>query len=161
MNATGGPPVVVAYDGSAEAQASLRQAVALFADRLLLVVSIWEPSLATLEFAAPTGDPGLVSLPPDPATVAAIDEAQRNHAGDVAEAGARLARELGATAEAVPVADEANVAETIARIAEQRDACVVVVGSRGLGGFKRHLLGSTTQRLLRDGHPPVLVVRTR
>lgn len=161
MSTADGRPVVVAYDGSAEAQIALRQAAALFPDRSLLVVSVWEPGLATMAFAAPTGDPGLAYMPPDPAEVTAIDEAERDHAGKVAEAGARLARELGATADAVPVADEANVAETVARIAEQRDACAVVVGSRGLGGFKRHLLGSTTQRLLRDGHRPVLVVRAQ
>jgi nucleotide-binding universal stress UspA family protein len=73
--------------------------------------------------------------------------------------GARLARGLGATADALPVPDEANVADTVVQIAEQRDACAVVVGSRGLGGFKRHLLGSTSQRLLRDAQRPVLVVR--
>jgi nucleotide-binding universal stress UspA family protein len=100
-------------------------------------------------------------MPPDPAEVTAIDEAERDHAGEVAETGARLARELGATADAVPVTDEADVAKTVARIAEQRDASAVVVGSCGLGGFKRHLLGSTTQPVLRDGHRPVLVVRAQ
>lgn len=160
MSAADGRPVVAAYDGSAEAEAALRQAVALFADRLLLLVSVWEPGLATVQFASPAGELGLSNLPPDPATVAAIDEAQRDRAAGVAEAGAQVARGLGATAEAVPVADEANVAETLVRIAAERDACVIVVGSRGLGGIKRHLLGSTTQRLLRDGHRPVLVVRT-
>jgi len=38
-------------------------------------------------------------------------------------------------------------------------AAAVVVGSRGLGGVRSKLLGSTSRRLLRDARRPVLVVR--
>jgi nucleotide-binding universal stress UspA family protein len=76
------------------------------------------------------------------------------------EAGESKARELGATAEALPVPDSANVAETLIAIAEERDAGAIVVGSRGLGGIKARMLGSTSRKLLHDTHRPVLVVRT-
>ena len=39
-------PVLLAYDGSEEAQAALREAVALFGHRRLIVASVWEPGLA-------------------------------------------------------------------------------------------------------------------
>ena len=78
----------------------------------------------------------------------------------MAEAGARLARELGATAEALSVPDAVNVADTLIAIAEERDARAIVVGSRGLGGIKARVLGSTSRKLLHDTHRPVLVVRT-
>jgi nucleotide-binding universal stress UspA family protein len=152
-------PVVVAYDGSAEAQAAVREAATLFGASTLLVVTVWEQGLAAVALPPAPGDSGLPYMPPDPAEVAALDDAQRDRASGVAEGGAQLARELGAKAEARPVPDEADVAETVASIAEQGDACVVVVGSRGLGRVKRHLLGSTSQRLLRRAHCPVLVVR--
>jgi nucleotide-binding universal stress UspA family protein len=45
-------------------------------------------------------------------------------------------------------------------VAEDRDARAIVVGSRGLGGFKARFLGSTSRKLLHDTHRPVLVVRT-
>jgi nucleotide-binding universal stress UspA family protein len=105
-------------------------------------------------------DPGLTHVPPNPTGVSAIDEAERDHAANVAEAGARLARGVGATADALPAPDEADVADTHIQIAEQRDACAVVVGSRRLSCFKRHLLGSTSQHLLRQAHHGVLVVRS-
>jgi nucleotide-binding universal stress UspA family protein len=152
-------PVIVAYDGSAEAHAALREAVALFGQRPLVVASVWEPGLGAVTLTPAVGEPGVGYLP-DPAEVVAVDRAESAHAGGVAEAGARLARELGATAEAVSVPDSTNVAGTLIEIAEERDARAIVVGSRGLGGFKARVLGSTSRRLLHDTHLPVLVVRT-
>jgi nucleotide-binding universal stress UspA family protein len=150
-------PAVVAFDGSDAAGAAVRAAATLFAGRRLLIVSVWEPGLA---FAvAPMPDvSGVAYMAPSPDQVASIDRVQRDHAVDVAEAGARLAREAGATAEAVAVSDELAVAETIVGIAEQRDACALVVGSRGLGGVKA-MFGSTSRSLLHQTDRPVLVVR--
>jgi nucleotide-binding universal stress UspA family protein len=152
-------PVIVAYDASEEAQTALREAVALFGQRPLIVASVWEPGLAMVSMMPPAGEPTMGYMP-DPEEVAAIDRAQSGHAGNVAEAGARLARELGATAEPLSVPDSANIAGTLIAIAEERDARAIVVGSRGLGGIKARMLGSTSRKLLHDTHRPVLVVRT-
>jgi nucleotide-binding universal stress UspA family protein len=151
-------PVVVAYDGSAEAQAAVREAVALFPHRSLVVVSVWEPGLAAMAMA-PGMDQVGATYQLDPVESAALDRAERDHATDVAEAGAELARGLGATAEPLPVADELAVAETVGAVADERDACAIVVGSRGLGRIKARLLGSTSQGLLHHTRRPVLVVR--
>jgi nucleotide-binding universal stress UspA family protein len=151
-------PVVVAYDGSAEAQAAVRTAAGLFAGRTLLVVSVWEPGLA-LALTSMSDPSGLTfAPPPTPETMAAADEAQRDHAAGTARAGVELARQMGATAEPLSVADEVNVADTIASLADQQDACAVVIGSRGLGRVKAGLLGSTSQGLLHSTNRPVLVV---
>jgi nucleotide-binding universal stress UspA family protein len=152
-------PILVAYDASEEAQTALREAVALFGHRPLIVASVWEPGLAMVSMVPPAGEPSMGYMP-DPEEVAAIDDAQSGHASDVAQAGARLARELGATAEALAVPDAVNVAATLIEIAEERDARAIVVGSRGLGGIKARVLGSTSHKLLHDTHRPVLVVRT-
>lgn len=40
-----------------------------------------------------------------------------------------------------------------------KDAGLVVLGSRGIGGFTGLLLGSTSKRVLRDAHCPVIVTR--
>jgi nucleotide-binding universal stress UspA family protein len=151
-------PVIVAYDASGEAQAALREAVALFGQRPLIVASVWEPGLAATTMTPAVGEPGMGYLP-DPAQVAAVDRAESDYASDVAEEGARLARDLGATAEALAMPDAVDVAETLVAIAEEREARVIVVGSRGLGGIKARVLGSTSRKLLHDTHRPVLVVR--
>ena len=151
-------PVVVAYDGSAEAQAAVRTAAAVFPERRLIIASVWEPGLA-MAMTSATDPTGLAFTPAAPETMAAVDRAQHHHAADAARAGAELARRLGATAEQVSVPDDVNVAGTIASLADRHDACVVVVGSRGLGRVKASVLGSTSQALLRDTTRPVLVVR--
>ena len=151
-------PAVVAFDGSAEARAAITSAVALFPGRPLVVVSVWEPGLALA--LAPTRDmTGIGYPPPSAAEVAALDDAQKNHAVEVADAGVALARELGATAEANPVADEAHVADTLAAVAERVDACAIIVGSRGLGGVRSRLFGSTSREVLQRSERPVLVVK--
>ncbi len=46
-------------------------------------------------------------------------------------------------------------------MAEELDAGLVVVGSRGLGGMRRALLGSVSDSGVRHAHCPVLLVRVR
>jgi nucleotide-binding universal stress UspA family protein len=157
MSAAAGP-VVVAFDGSDEARAAVTAAATLFAGRRLVVVSVWEPGLALA--MAPTRDiTGVGYSQPSPQEVAAIDRAQRDHALDAAEEGARIARDLGATADPHPVADEADVAETVAIEAERVDASAIVVGSRGLGRMRKRLFGSTSSGVLERSNRPVVVVK--
>jgi nucleotide-binding universal stress UspA family protein len=153
-------PVVVAFDGSPEALEAVRTACALFPDRHLLVVSVWEPSLAMTGAMVPGADiGGATYMPPTPEQVKAIDDEQERHAHATAGAGVQLAVELGADAEGVPVADDADIGATVAALAEERDAAAVVVGSRGRGRVKSALLGSTSNRLLHETRRPLLVVR--
>ena len=152
-------PVVVAFDGSPESEAAVRAGATLFADRTLVVVSVWEPGLALAMTAPPDGLSGLSYAAPSPETMATVDRLEHERASDAAEAGAALARELGASAEPHPVPDEVDVAETLAGVAEERDAAALVVGSRGLGRVKARLLGSTSQGVLRHTQRPVVVVR--
>src|SRR5215210_6318944 len=52
-----------------------------------------------------------------------------------------------------------GAAEEIVKMGEEIGAGLIVVGSRGLGGMRRALMGSISDSVVRHAHYPVLVVR--
>jgi nucleotide-binding universal stress UspA family protein len=151
-------PVLIAYDGSEVSRSAVRHAAELFTGRPAVLATVWEPGLA----AVPVGLPdtmGVGTLPPDPATIEAIDRLQREHASTVAAAGAEFARSVGLVAEPQAVPDELDVADTLIDIARERGAAVVVVGSHGISGLRTRLLGSVSRKLIEHCDRPVLVIR--
>jgi nucleotide-binding universal stress UspA family protein len=52
-----------------------------------------------------------------------------------------------------------TVAEEIVSLAEEIGAGLIVIGSRGLGGIRRALMGSVSDSVVRHAHCPVMVVR--
>src|SRR5215216_3397638 len=52
-----------------------------------------------------------------------------------------------------------QVALEIVALAEELQADLIVMGSRGLGGVRRALMGSVSDSVVRHAHCPVLVVR--
>jgi nucleotide-binding universal stress UspA family protein len=151
-------PVLIAYDGSDVSRVAVRHAAELFAGRPAVLATVWEPGLA----AVPVGLPdsmGVSALPPDPATLEAVDRLQREHASTVAAEGAEFARSVGLAVEPHAVPDELDVADTLIGIARERGAAVVVVGSHGITGLRSRLLGSVSRKLLEHCDRPVLVIR--
>jgi nucleotide-binding universal stress UspA family protein len=65
----------------------------------------------------------------------------------------------GVTTELRVVDTTRPVYEAICKLARSVRADVIVIGSHGRSGIARMLLGSTTDRVLRLAHRPVLVVR--
>jgi nucleotide-binding universal stress UspA family protein len=47
----------------------------------------------------------------------------------------------------------------IVRLSEELGAGTIVIGSRGLGGVRRSLMGSVSESVVRHAHCPVFVVR--
>jgi nucleotide-binding universal stress UspA family protein len=52
-----------------------------------------------------------------------------------------------------------KAATEIVDLAEELGAGLVVLGSRGLGGIRRALIGSVSESVVRHAHCPVMVVR--
>ncbi len=151
-------PVLIAYDGSEVSRAAVQSAAELFAGRPAVLVTVWEPGLAAIP-VGPTDTIGMGALPPDPATVEALDRHQREHASTVVGDGAEFARSLGLAAEPQAVPDQVDVADTLIGIARERGAAVVVVGSHGISGLRSRLLGSVSRKLIEHCDRPVLVIR--
>ena len=51
--------------------------------------------------------------------------------------------------------------EQIVDLAEEIGAGLIVMGSRGLGGIRRALMGSVSDSVVRHAHCPVLIVRAQ
>jgi nucleotide-binding universal stress UspA family protein len=150
-------PVLIAFDGTPAAEHALREAAALFAPRPAVVAVVWEAGRAFDLMEVPTLD-----LPPAGVDVRAafeLDEVMYEQAQRVARQGAALARELGLSADALAVADEITVADTLVRLAKEYDSTALVVGSHGHSALGELLLGSTTRAVLKHAECPVVVVR--
>jgi nucleotide-binding universal stress UspA family protein len=144
--------IVCGVDGSHDSDAALAVAVRM-AQRLgakLVLAHVTEPVLTPYAHAAPFG--GLSSAGP----LAAHDQAV-----ELEEAGTRL---LEQAADAAGITDaEYRVligapAERLADIADEENAELIVVGSRGRGAFKAAFLGSVSTSLLGIARSPVLIV---
>ncbi len=136
--------IVVGIDGSAGSRAALRFAAeeAALRQTKLKVVSAWQ---------VPSG----VYMQP---TYVELDlDVLRQAAGDVAER--QVVDVMGAErAKGVEVVmQEGNAAQVL--LAESREAEMLVVGSRGHGGFAGLLLGSVSQQCAAHASCPVVVVR--
>jgi nucleotide-binding universal stress UspA family protein len=151
-------PVLIAYDGSEVSRAAVRHAAELFAGRPAVLATVWEPGLGAVQVALP-GTLGMGTLPPDPATIQAVDRLGREHASTVVADGAEFARSLGLVVEPQAIPDEVDVADTLIDIARERGAAVVVVGSHGISGLRKRLLGSVSRKLVEHCDRPVLVIR--
>jgi nucleotide-binding universal stress UspA family protein len=64
----------------------------------------------------------------------------------------------GAVKEAHPRIDE-RPDQAIIHLAEELDVGLIVMGSRGLGGVRRALMGSVSDSVVRHAHCPVMIVR--
>jgi nucleotide-binding universal stress UspA family protein len=149
-------PVLIAYDGSAPAATAVRAAGSFFPGGRAVVVRV-RPDPITLE---PASGLARMGVPDDVITggLAALEQAAADEAAAVADAGARAAAEAGLDAEAAVATASGAAWRAIARVAEERDAAVVVCGSRGQGAFSRSVLGSTSSALVHRLDRPVLVI---
>jgi nucleotide-binding universal stress UspA family protein len=156
MHAPGGP-VVLGYDGSAAARQAITEAAELLGSRPMLVVTVWEAGLA---YAMPlTPADGMTMTPMvQPGVAREVDREVHGQAERLSRDGAELARSLGVDAQPLAVPDEGNVPVTILRVARERRAAAIVVGSRGLTGLRARLEGSTSKGLLNQADCPILVV---
>lgn len=147
---------MIAFDGSAAARQAVAAAAALLKPRATVVLTVWEAALAHTALSSPAD----VTMTPavDPSDLLTFSEALRGHAERVANDGAELARSLGLDAEPLAMVDVRDVARTIVEVARERKAATIVVGSRGLGGLRARLEGSTSKGVVKYAACPVVVV---
>lgn len=137
--------IVVGIDGSPGSLRALRFALEEARRRGAKVraVEVWHVP------AAIYGGGGLAPIVPE------LDEFERGAAARLEQALAAVGGEIG-DVEIEQVVREGQPAEVL--VEEARDAELLVVGSRGLGGFRGLMLGSVGQQCAHHARCPVVIV---
>lgn len=142
-------PVLIAYDGSANADRAIEVAASLLGGGRAELVHAWEPAYSAAARSA-------VYLYGAIETEAAYEE-EKHRAQQVAERGAEIARAAGFDVHATAVSGNAPVWHTLDQQIAALDPRVVVMGSRGLTGV-RAAMGSVSHHVASHASVPVLTV---
>ena len=140
-------PILICYDGSAAAVRAIETAAALLGPRRAVVLDVASPMSAAESVAAPYS--AMVG--------AALEETNVAEAARIGDEGTEIARSSGfeavaRTTQAVPTW------EGVVEIADELDAPLIVVGSRGLRGLNEALRGSFSHQVAEHAGRPVLIV---
>jgi nucleotide-binding universal stress UspA family protein len=146
-------PALFAYDGSEPSVHAIEVAGQLLAPRPGVVAKAWVTAAATVGAA-------MLAVPDEVARkgVEGLDTAARNQARDQAREGAKLLGLGGWHCEAAQLPSAGRASTAIVDAADDRDAAVVVTGTRGRSRVAATLLGSTAEEILRHAGRPVLLV---
>jgi nucleotide-binding universal stress UspA family protein len=139
-------PILICYDGSEDARRAIAAAAELLSHRPAVVLDVTPPVTVEEEEASL-----LTPVSPD------IIESRVRDVRRLAHRGAQLARGAGLDAdERVDVA--APTWQGVVQVADEIDAAVIVVGSRGLSGARQLFEGSLSHELIRHAGRPLLIV---
>jgi nucleotide-binding universal stress UspA family protein len=138
--------IVVGVDGSEGGAAALEYAAgeAAFRGARLRIVSVWQ--------IPATAYGGEFGPPLDPT----IWEAFRDHAERLGDQARETVQRLQPSVEADVVSLQGHAADLL--LEQSADAALIVVGRRGLGGFRSLLLGSVSQQVAQHATCPVVIV---
>jgi nucleotide-binding universal stress UspA family protein len=142
-------PVLFAYDGSDLARLAIEEAGRqLEPGRDAVVLTVWRP------FAV-----GFIP-PPEVKFDAAASDQVRKAAEETAAQGASMAQAAGFRAQSL-AAEEAPTWKAIARVANDYNADLIVLGSHGKSGFPGIFLGSVAGAVAAHSGHNVLIVHRR
>jgi nucleotide-binding universal stress UspA family protein len=143
--------ILIAYDGSADAQTAIERAGELLKGEPVAVFTVWE---RFVDVMTRTGA-GLAAGEID---YESLDRAAEQQARQRAQEGAERAEHAGLNAQARVRAREVTIAAAILAEADALGAAAIVVGTRGLTGLKSLWLGSVSHAVVQHAHVPVMVV---
>ena len=127
--ATADGPLLLCYDGSADAAHAIERAGALFPGASALVVTVWH------------------------------EREDAENAGRLTAEGVRIAERAGLAGQPLAVHWQGSVWKAIVDLADRNDASAIVMGSRGLTGLRSMLIGSVSSAVVGHAARPTLIIR--
>jgi nucleotide-binding universal stress UspA family protein len=147
-------PILIGFDGSDGSARAIRATAELFPKAHVRIVHVWHmPNLYTAGYA------GAPALPTD--VLDDVRKAAEDQANETLEHGKDLAGQVGLETEGVAYVTSATPWRQLLGSAQDAKAKLIVVGSRGRGGVKSLVLGSTSQALAHHSRLPLLIVPDR
>ena len=143
-------PVLITYDGTEHAAEAIGPVAEMLPGERAIVVTLWKPIRDAI-LAVSLGPAPLISDPVE------AEERQRRGAVEVAREGARRAERAGLDAEPLAIKAKGAIWEEIAKIAEERNARLIVCGTHETG-LKSTVLDNVPTGLVHHAGRPVLVV---
>jgi nucleotide-binding universal stress UspA family protein len=144
--------ILVALDGSATASQALDVALNLAADSGAELLPLYVIDAPIIAYDVPGFDPSIIRD-------AFVEEGQRI----ISDAQSRMARQgvKGTPCSVEVTLPGEDVAHRIIFAATEWRADVIVMGTHGRRGFRRLILGSVAERVLRGAGCPVLMIPAR
>lgn len=137
-------PILLCYDGSADAIHAIEFAGTILPERRAVALAVWEPF-----FAVYSTYPGWPVVD---------DEPMKRDAQRLAYQGSECARAVSLDATPLVAEGDDGLARAIIDVADELDAPLIVMGTRGNTGMRALLLGSVSHAVAQHAHRPVLVV---
>jgi nucleotide-binding universal stress UspA family protein len=144
-------PILLCYDGSDDARTAINSAATLLEGREAIVICFWQP----LAHIANRFAVNLLELVQDPA---GVNEREATLARQVAEEGATLANRAGLQTQGRAVEVSLPIDEAIIAYADELDAPLIVLGSRGRSTIGSMLLGDVAHDVVQRSNRPVFLV---
>jgi nucleotide-binding universal stress UspA family protein len=146
-------PLLLCYDGSADAVHAIEHAGAMFPGKRAVVAMVWE------RFASFDAGAWLDEIGSSTVDDHYLDRRQAEQAARVAADGVRVAQRAGLEAEPLAVEATGPVWQAILELADEHDAATIVMGSRGLTGLRSVLHGSVSSAVADRAERPTLIIR--
>ena len=143
--------ILIAYDGSADADAAIDHAGKILRDQQATILTVWErvvDALARSGSVFALGDVDYESL----------DRESEDQARQRAQKGAERAEQAGLKAKVEVRPRDDSIASTLLAAADELEAEAILMGTRGLTGLKSLFLGSVSHAVLQHADRAVIVV---
>lgn len=143
-------PILVCFDGSEESRRGLQTIRGVLTKTEVVILTVWQPLVTKL---AETGSFGVFALEAE----GEVDLEERGAATKAAEEAAAAARDSGHQVSVRVEQADGAVWLTIKAVADEIDAALIVLGTRGRGSLRTALLGSVSRSVLQHAGRPVLI----